>query len=339
MIKVALIIGGKSAEHEVSIMTSREIIKAIDKERFEVTIFAIDKKGNWNQIDFLSDDVKSFEDFGSEVHISGEIFEKLQTDMDVAFLLLHGPYGEDGRIQGLFDMIGKPYVGANLLSSAMCMDKAITKVVLENAGINQTKYKVLSKYEQVDMEMLKLYFKLPVFIKPANMGSSVGISKVKQWDEFEKFASLAHEYDSKIIVEQGIDARELECAVLGNDKLVVSRVGEIIPSHEFYDYEAKYFDGGASRMVIPADIDKEAMETIRQMAKEAYRALDVEGMCRIDFFMDKGNGEIFLNELNTIPGFTPFSMYPNLIMDQGMTYSEILERLIELALERKASEQ
>jgi D-alanine-D-alanine ligase len=337
MIRVGLVFGGRSAEHEVSIMTAKEIYKAIDKDKFTLKLFGIDKDGYWEQMDNIPTNMLSIDNFLSredKMFIKPNIVKTIQTEIDVVFILLHGPYGEDGKIQGFFDMIGKPYVGADLISSALCMDKGYTKLILDHYDIPQVPYKIISKYDSYDIKSIKEKFSLPVFIKPANMGSSVGITKVKDWDKLINAIEEAHKFDTKVIIEQGIEAREIECAILGNEEMIVSHTGEIIPSHEFYDYEAKYFDDGKSKLIIPAPIDTKYDEKIRTYAISATRALGVEGMARIDFFLQKDTNNIYLNELNSIPGFTPFSMYPNLLMEEGYSYTSLLTKLVELAIEK-----
>ena len=249
-IEVALIFGGQSEEHEVSVMTAREIVKAIDKDKYSISLFGIDREGYWKAVDNIADDLKTLEVENKEIRIPGSIIETLQKDIDIVFPLLHGPYGEDGRIQGIFEMINIPYAGCNLMSSALCMDKDYTKKILTIIGISVTESITIFKNKEYDIDAIAEKIGFPMFIKPANLGSSIGISKVKVKEDLNKAIEFAFKYDSKVIVEEGIDAREIECAVLGNSNPMVSTAGEIVPSHEFYDYEAKYFDDGKSKICL-----------------------------------------------------------------------------------------
>jgi D-alanine-D-alanine ligase len=331
-IRVALIFGGQSEEHAVSIMTAREIMKAIDREKYEVTLFGIDRSGFWQKMMDIPEDLKALAFDHSGDKLPSEVLSGLQRDIDIVFPLLHGPYGEDGRIQGLFDMMGLPYAGCDLMASALCMDKDYTKKILKRIGIPVTASFTYREYETIDVDEIIKCLGLPIFVKPVNLGSSVGITKAKTREELSSAITLAFKYDGKVIIEEAINARELECAVLGNNDPEVSPVGEIIPSHEFYDYEAKYFDGGQSKLLIPADIDKETRGTIRTFARKAYQELGCKGLSRIDFFMEKETGEIYLNEINTMPGFTPFSMYPQLWKHGGIDYADLIDRLIMLGM-------
>lgn len=332
-INIALIFGGQSEEHEISVMTAREIVKAIDKDKYSISLFGIDREGYWKAVDTIEDDLKTLEIEHKEVRISGSVIEILQKDIDVVFPLLHGPFGEDGRIQGLFDMINIPYVGCNLISSALCMDKDYTKKILSIIGIAVTKSITIFKNREYDLDVIAKKLGFPMFVKPANLGSSVGISKVKIKEDLLSSIESAFKYDSKVIVEEGIDAREIECAVLGNTNPIVSTVGEIVPSHEFYDYEAKYFDDGKSKLIIPADLTVEIKQKIQEYAKSAYIELGCRGLSRVDFFLERGTNKIYLNEINTMPGFTPFSMYPLLWKDSGIQYADLIDRLIQFGIE------
>lgn len=330
---VALCFGGQSEEHEVSIMTAREIIRAIDTAKYDIHLFGIDRAGYWRMIPSLPDNLKTLVFDHSGPRIPSDVMDALQNGMDVAFPLLHGPYGEDGRIQGLFDMIGLPYAGCNLMASALCMDKDYTKKLLNRIGVPVTASTTLHRKRPYDLEAIAGTLGFPIFVKPVNLGSSVGISKVKSMDELEAAIQTAFGYDSKVIVEEGIDAREIECAVMGNEDPIVSFPGEIIPSHEFYDYESKYFDDGKSRLIIPAELPGDMVERIRTYARQAYIELGCTGLSRIDFFVEKSSGTIYLNEINTMPGFTPFSMYPQLMGHVGIEYADLIDRLIRFGLE------
>lgn len=345
--RVGVLMGGKSDEHDVSIMSAVSVMKHLDKTKFSIVPMGISRKGYWIDLN------ESWEALG-EAFFDETTLEKLivnadpkstQTalqgltrDIDVVFPVLHGPFGEDGTIQGLCEMLDVPYVGAKVTASALCMDKSHAKRILRDSGIPVVPWFDLYRsdyqgdepafYEKIEGEL-----RYPLFIKPANLGSSVGISKVKDRGELAKAIDLAFSFDRKILIEQGIACRELECAILGNEIPQASCVGEIVPAHEFYDYEAKYFCDGQSKTLIPAQIDEETSRIIRAYAVRAYQILGVFGLSRVDFFLDKESGEILLNEINTMPGFTKFSMYPMLWAESGLPYRELLERLIVLALE------
>ena len=359
---VAVVFGGRSGEHEVSLMSATSVMRAIDKEKYNVIPLGITKDGSWMLYDGPIEKIESGEWEGisnkllrdnpkgsvfSVVPMGGEkdvvtaegIPPNLAEKIDVIFPVLHGPYGEDGTIQGLLEMADIPYVGAGVLASAVGMDKAYAKKIFEYAGLPVGKYMVvmrrkLREDQDFYIRLVEENFTYPVFVKPSNLGSSVGISKARNREELIKALQLAAQHDRKILVEEFINGRELECAVLGNDEPLPSVVGEIIPSHEFYDYEAKYFDDGKSTMVIPADIPEEKAAEIRNMAVKAYMAIDAAGLSRVDFFMERETMKIYINEINTMPGFTKFSMYPLLWAATGLPYHKLIDRLIELAMER-----
>ncbi len=348
-IKVGIIFGGRSGEHDVSIMSATSVMKAINKEKYEVYPVGITREGAWCYFKHVHQEINNdyFEDVDFAALLNqaeGDDYESvmmlLKRGLDVAFPVLHGPYGEDGTIQGMFEMIDLPYVGAGIAASVLCMDKVFAKRLLSLENIDQVPYQAFNAYsykanqEKIidDINQTLVY---PVFVKPANMGSSVGISKANNTDELVEAIEEAFKHDEKVLVEQGIDCREVECAVLGSDSAKASVVGEIIPSHDFYDYEAKYFDDGNSKMVIPAAVDENVSETIRMTALAAYKALDVSGLARVDFFVEKVSNRVYLNELNTMPGFTPFSMYALLWQHSGLAYTDLIDELIGLALEDK----
>ncbi|WP_432662530.1 D-alanine--D-alanine ligase [Wukongibacter baidiensis] len=360
-INVGVIFGGKSAEHEVSLMSATSIINAIDKDKYNVVPIGITKEGGWmiysgpieqiengewegisNKLlrDKPKENVFSIIPVGKKEHDLQEVVPTgLANKIDVVFPALHGPYGEDGTIQGLLEMADIPYVGAGVLASSLCMDKAYSKKLFELEGLNVVEYVVvlrnkLKKHMDEYVASIEERFEYPIFIKPANLGSSVGITKAHDRDELIKGLDEAAKYDKKILVERSIEGREIECAVLGNDDPIPSVVGEIVPSHEFYDYEAKYFDDGKSKLIIPADIPKNISDEVRQMAIVAYKALGCTGLSRVDFFLEKETNKIYINEINTMPGFTKFSMYPLLWQETGLPYDELIEKLVELALER-----
>ena len=332
-IRVALIFGGQSEEHEVSIMTAREIVKAIDKEKYSISLFGIDRDGYWKSLSKLDQNIESLQFEHKNPRIPGDVIELLQNEIEIAFPLLHGPFGEDGRIQGLFEMINVKYAGCDLISSALCMDKDYSKKLLTKIGIPMTPSVTIFRDEKYEINDIIGQLGYPMFIKPVNLGSSVGISKAKNDAEFLKAIEKAFKYDSKVIIEMGIDAREIECAVLGNKSLIVSTPGEILPSHEFYDYEAKYFDDGKSQLIIPAEINEKTKREIQEYAIKAYKELGCSGLSRVDFFIDKKTNDIYMNEINTMPGFTPFSMYPLLLKSSGIDYADLIDRLIQLGLE------
>ena len=360
-VNVGVIFGGKSAEHEVSLMSATSIIRAIDKEKYNVVPIGITKEGSWmiyngpiEEIEngkwegisnkLLTDKPKenafSIIPVGKkECDVSTVIPPGLSKKIDVVFPVLHGPYGEDGTIQGLLEMADIPYVGAGVLSSSLCMDKVFAKKLFELEGLNVVEYFVVLRSKlktNIDyyIAMIEKQFHYPVFIKPANLGSSVGITKAHDREELVSGLEEAAKYDRKILVERGVPCREIECAVLGNEDPQASVVGEIIPSHEFYDYEAKYFDDGKSRLIIPAHLPDDKSDEVRQMAVTAYKALDCSGLSRVDFFLEKETNKVYINEINTMPGFTKFSMYPLLWQETGLPYDKLIDKLIQLALER-----
>ena len=310
-LKVAILFGGKSGEHEVSLVSAESVIKNLDKDKYDVLPIKITKEG------------KGLIDYN---------FEKI----DVVFPVLHGPFGEDGTVQGFLELAGLPYVGCGVLGSSVCMDKVMQKKVIESEDIKQTPYiwfwsKDWQARKNEILDEISLAY--PVFIKPANLGSSLGISKANNREELVQSAEEALQYDRKIIIEQGIkNPREIEVAVIGNQNPHSSVPGEIISSNEFYDYDAKYIDG-KSNTKVQADLTKEKTKQIQEMSTKAYKILNCEGMARVDFLLDE-EGEVYLNELNTIPGFTSISMYPKLWEATGVSYPKLLDKLIELAIER-----
>lgn len=348
-LNVAVVFGGKSGEHEVSLMSATNVVKAMDREKYNIYMIGITKQGKWmaynGEVDKIADG--SWEKEAAEMDreetinlLFSDIFNgKAEKSIDVVFPVLHGPNGEDGTIQGLFEMLDVPYVSCGVMASALGMDKGVSKQLFRDAGLAVGEYMVLLKTDiEKDIEsvtrMVEDKFKYPVFIKPVNMGSSVGITKAHNTGELTVGLEAACKYDRKVIIEENINGREFECAVLGNNDPVASGIGEIIPSREFYDYEAKYFDDGKSVLIIPAELPESKIQEIREAAVKAFKALDCCGMSRVDFFMEKETGKIYINELNTIPGFTKISMYPKLWDAAGLSYSKLIGRLIELAVER-----
>ncbi|MCK4259005.1 MAG: D-alanine--D-alanine ligase [Halanaerobiales bacterium] len=351
---LVLLFGGRSSEHEVSIMSGNSIFQAIDKDKYEVYPVAITKDGRWLSPKISTQvlkDGKIIDASAAESEQIALVFEPGQSNLvgikgdlsvkikiDLVFPILHGPFGEDGTLQGLLEMAGLPYVGAGVTASAVGMDKAIMKDLFAVKGLPQAKYSVVTRHAlETDLEKvidkLEETFEYPCFVKPANLGSSVGISKVHNREEMPEALKKAAEHDRKMIVEEFVDARELEVSVLGNDIYEASIAGEIIPSKEFYDYEAKYLSDD-SRLLIPAPLNEEKMGEIRKLAIQAYQAIDCQGFARVDFFMEQHSEKIMVNEINTLPGFTRISMYPKLWEASGFSYPKLVDRLIELALER-----
>nr|WP_237659071.1 D-alanine--D-alanine ligase family protein [Tepidanaerobacter sp. GT38] len=350
-IKVGVIFGGQSGEHEVSLMSSVSVMKVMDKTKYDIIPIGITKEGNWKL--FLGDISKiengSWEqeavpalispDPASKCIITLKDGKETRYYLDVVFPVLHGPRGEDGTVQSIFEMMNIPYVSCGVASSAICMDKVFSKKILQQSNLPVVDYKVYYKKElQTNLTEIisevEVSLGYPCFVKPANLGSSVGISKAKSREELKAALLLAAEYDTKILVEKFIDAREIECSVLGNDAPRASLPGEIIPSREFYDYAAKYLDGDKSKLLLPAPLSQKDIATIQQLAIEAFKALGCSGMARVDFLMSKVSGKIYINELNTIPGFTKISMYPKMWEISGLSYGALIDELIQLAIER-----
>ena len=354
-IRVGLIFGGRSGEHEVSLASAVSVYNALDKSRYEVTLIAIDKDGRWllpNVTHLLAQAenpmlVKLSKTSGSYSLVPYPSQNQMVAvdsppapsfQVDVMLPILHGTYGEDGTIQGLLELAQIPYAGSGVLGSAIGMDKDVSNRLLMAAGIATVPTLCIRKNDYVaDPEALRAKvinkFRFPFFVKPANAGSSVGVHKVKSAEQLPAALEDAFSFDLKVLVQEGISARELEVAVLGNDQPKASVVGEIIPRHEFYSYEAKYIDENGADLAIPAtDVPKPVMEQARTWACEAFKVLECRGMARVDFFLDRVTKKLYLNEINTIPGFTKISMYPKLWEASGIGYSELLDELIKLAL-------
>jgi len=330
--RIGLIFGGKSSEHEVSLMSAASVLKAIDKEKYEVVQIAISKTGSWYLCDAEPDEIEKGAWARTAMPFS---VGDLQSRIDFALPILHGAFGEDGTIQGLFEMLDIPYAGCGVLASAACMDKIVAKALFEKAGIPTCKYLSLDaeKAKSLDKDLIAEELGYPVFVKPANAGSSVGISKVKNEAELDKAIELAAQNDRRIIIEEEIVGRELEIGMIGNADLTASAIGEIVAANEFYDYESKY-QNSETRLSIPAELTKDQRRKLEALAKKAYKACDCAGFARCDFFMDNESGEILINEINTIPGFTNFSMVPLLFAEAGIPYSELIEKIIDLGYER-----
>ena len=349
MKKLGVIFGGKSTEHDVSIVSGLSVIKNLDKKKYEITPIYMSKDGEW----FLyTKDINKIEpvEVGEQLTELQKIhnpFEVLK-GLDVVFPVLHGLYGEDGTIQGMLELLNIPYVGCKVLGSSLCMDKAYAKMLLEKAGINQADFIYIkaekNNYTYIDEKFNFSYdvniddicekiinkLGLPVFVKPSNSGSSVGITKVSEKEKLQEAILNAAQYDEKILIEKGINAREMECSIIGSYKPQSSCVGEVIPAEEFYSFNAKYHNS-ASRTIIPAQIDEKLSNEIRKMSIKAYETLDCKGLARIDFLVDKNTNKPYLSEINTMPGFTSISMYPQLWEKCGKPYSKLLDELIENA--------
>ncbi len=336
MIKIGIIFGGRSGEHEVSLVSASNVIKALDPERYEVHLIGITKDGKWV---FGEDSLEALKKGEADGLAEGDVMGRLR-ELDVVFPVLHGPYGEDGTIQGLFEITGVPYVGCGVMASSVAMDKLMTKAVWDQAGLPQVPFTAVMRRDWEsfpDLEAAMEGLEYPVFVKPANMGSSVGISKAKDEEGLKAAIDLAMKFDRKVVVEQGMDIREIEVAVLGNDDPEVAEIGEILVGGEFYDFNDKYVDGKSSTDV-PADLTPEQKEQARDIAVAAYKALDSAGMSRVDLFLTE-DGKFYLNEINTIPGFTSISMYPQMWDASGLPYSKLIDRLVELAFERHGDKE
>ena len=352
-LRVGVIFGGRSGEHEVSLRSAESVINAMDKSRYEIVPIAINKQGRWlvsgDATALLPQAVMSSTNH-EQVAIIGDPTRQGLTrldqgrralssePLDVVFPVLHGTYGEDGTIQGLLEMAGVPYVGAGVLASATGMDKVIMKQLFERAGLTLINYEwfLRSGWEENHDAVIKRVKKslgFPMFVKPANLGSSVGISKARNTKELREAIDDAARYDRKLVVERAVEGREIEVSVLGNEHPTASLPGEIIAGHEFYDYEDKYIDT-ASRTEVPAKLPKKIVERIQRDAIRAFQAIDGSGLARVDFFVERGSGRVIVNEVNTMPGFTSISMYTKLWEASGISYSELIDRLIQLALER-----
>jgi D-alanine-D-alanine ligase len=313
--RVGVVYGGRTGEHEISLRSAKSVIEALDAEKYKVLHYVISKEGKWSPRPILP------EPGGNP-------------EVDVVFPVLHGTFGEDGTVQGLLELANLPYVGAGVLASSISMDKEMMKRVAKERGLPVVEYYVVPSAS--DAVCGDLGF--PVFVKPANLGSSVGISKARNCEELKTALELAHTYDRKVIVERGITGRELECAVLGNEDPIAAPPCEILPSREFYDYDDKYLLN-AAQTVIPADLSPEQTAEMQRLAVECYRAVECEGMARVDFLLEAATGKLYINEINTIPGFTSISMYPKMWEYSGLPMPKLLDRLIDLAFERHARRQ
>ena len=331
-IRVGILFGGRSTEHEVSIRSAKNVIDVIDRKKFAPILIGIDKQGTW----LTEAESKILLSTGKSPKKKQDLMPKLDLKkIDVVFPVLHGSFGEDGTMQGFLKLVGKPYVGPSLLGSGMGMDKDVTKRILREAGIGVSGGVVVEKHEMqsISFNKIKKQFGLPLFVKPANAGSSVGVSKVKNEKEFAAALETAFKFDAKVLIEEAIVAREIEVAVLGNEFPEAATPGEIIPGEEFYSYADKYASESKSMAQIPAAIPKKDLEKIRKIAVLAYKALELEGMTRVDFFY-KQDGSLLINEVNTIPGFTSISMYPKMWEVSGLSFTDLVTKLLEFAIAR-----
>lgn len=372
--RIAVIFGGQSSEHEVSRVSAESVLRNIDRDKYDVEMLGITRDGRWlsydgpleligtggwQQLAEASAELRSgsrellkdgscgntadtsLSDAGSSARgiLKAAGAEKEGKKIDVMFPVLHGCNGEDGTIQGLFELAGIPYVGCGVLGSAVGMDKGYAKIIFEKEGLPQGKYLVFTR-RQINQDTGSIVSQVenlltyPCFVKPSNAGSSVGVSKAHDKEELVEALNFAVRYDRRVLVEEFIDGKEIECAVLGNDEPVASTVGEVVPCNEFYDYEAKYQSGDSSTVIIPARLPDDTIRKIREYAVRAFKALDLAGLSRVDFFVHKDTGEIYINEVNTLPGFTSISMYPKLWEASGLPYGKLIEKLIDLAVER-----
>ena len=350
--RVGIVLGGRSAEHAISLLSAKSVIEAINKDKYEVVLLGISKAGEW----FFYDDLahclldahsakrvrmqESHHPVALVAQPGASPLVRLEPHainhpVDVIFPLVHGPYGEDGTIQGLLKLANVPFVGAGVLGSAVAMDKDVMKRLLKDAGIPIAPFLILNAHNAMDttFEEIVETVGLPFFVKPANLGSSIGVSKVNGIDDFDEKIAFAFRFDRKIIVETFIEGRELECSVLGNDHPIASVVGELIPQHEFYSHEAKYLDDKGALLQIPAQVDSETVQGMQKIACDTYHTLGCDGFTRVDFFMKK-NGELYINEVNTLPGFTKISMYPKMWETSGLKYSDLISELIDLAFKK-----
>jgi len=354
-IRIGIIFGGRSGEHEVSFCSASSIIKAINKDKYTVVPIGITKEGRWispqdSELALQSGKIEGkstvilLNDPSGNALIRTDNNQRLDKSftlerVDVIFPVLHGPYGEDGTVQGLLELANIPYVGAGVAASAISMDKDLMKIIFQQKGLPILKWLTIKRKEwQKDKEkilsLIQNVFEYPLFVKPTNLGSSVGITKVHEKEELEGAIDLASSYDRKILIEEGLEeVREIECGVLGNDEPRASVVGEVRPAGEFYDYDSKYIDKG-TQLIVPADLPDGVSQEVQEIALRAFKAVDGAGMARVDFFVSKKENKIYLSEINTIPGFTSVSMYPRLWEASGISYPDLIDRLIQLALER-----
>lgn len=337
-ITVAVLFGGRSAEHEVSVRSARTVVSALDPQKYDVKLIGIDRRGKWlldtPASQLLAADQVSATDINATALAASSLLEQSLGKIDVIFPVLHGPYGEDGTIQGLAKLANIPCVGAGVLGSAIGMDKDVMKRLLKEAGITVAKCRTVrfSEKSKLSFDEIKNELGMPVFIKPANMGSSVGVNKASTEQEFTAAVEAAFQYDRKIIIEEAIVGREIECSVLGNDEPKASLPGEVVSNDDFYTYDSKYSSNSSSEIKIPAELTEQQIQEIQEIAVKAYTVLECRGMARADFFLAT-NGQWYLNEINTIPGFTSISMYPKMWEASGLPLNQLVDTLIALAIE------
>jgi D-alanine-D-alanine ligase len=347
-LRVGIIFGGRSGEHEVSVMSARGILKALDPARFEPVLVGIDRQGSWQLVEpralLAQGGADQVVGEGALARVSEAAIERREPadlrsrfGVDVFFPIVHGTQGEDGALQGLLEMAGAPYVGCGVLGSAVGMDKDVAKRLLRDAGLPIVEFVVARKGSPALAGLEQRVAKelgYPCFVKPANLGSSVGVTKVASASELPAALEQAFRYDRKLVIERAIAAREIETAVLGLAQPEVSLPGEIVPRHEFYSYEAKYLDPNGAELIVPAPISEEQTREVQRLSLRAFEVLELEGLARVDFFLDRNTGEWFVNEVNTLPGFTEVSMYARMWQHSGLTYRDLVTKLIELALAR-----
>jgi len=343
--KIGIIFGGRSSEHEISVMSAAAVIGSLDRDKYEPVPFFIDKEGAWYFVEASLDGISDLTDprIANMASVSRRVtISDFDEMIDCAFPLLHGPYGEDGTIQGLFEMLGKPYAGCGVVAAAISMDKIFSKEAWLQAKLPIGDFTFTTRYAceggvegglAEEAARIEREIPYPIFIKPANMGSSLGVSKVTDRAGIEKAVKTAFKYDKRVIAERNINGRELEIGLLGNGPVDISAIGEILPDGVYYDYDSKYRSGG-TKLIIPADIPDSVRSEIEELAVIAYRALDGEGFARIDLFYDENQGRVYLSEMNAIPGFTQYSMFPLLWQEKGVGFRELVERIIELGYER-----
>lgn len=354
-VRVAVIFGGQSAEHDVSLRSAQTVINALDPDRYEVIPIGVTREGRWLTSGDPFRQLSATSPFYALPGVTPDAEERdpatldqalapttlpsgLDEEVDVVFPVLHGPMGEDGTLQGMLELTGLAYVGSGVLGSAVAMDKAIARTILTEAGLPQVQWRLVRRKEWEQnpgllIEWVADRFGFPCFVKPSNMGSSVGVTKAHDAAELREAFSLAAHFDRRIIIEEAVDARELEVSVLGNDEPIASIAGEVESINEFYDYDAKYVDEG-SKLIIPAELEGKTMVYLQELAIDAFRALDLAGLARVDFFLERETDHIYINEVNTLPGFTSISMFPMLWEASGIPLGELTDRLIALALER-----
>ena len=342
-IRIGVVFGGRSGEHEISLRSAESVLRALDSTKYDVVPIGITHEGRWlssGESRLLAAPMETIEttlQHGESLVMAPE--PGTSGKLDVVFPVLHGTYGEDGTIQGLLELADVPYVGAGVLGSAVGMDKDVMKRLLRDAGLPIVEYWVARKPEiKSFVQTYSATLPYPLFVKPANLGSSVGISKVHDAGELPGALAAAAEFDRKLVIERGVDAREIEFAILGNDEPIASVPGEIIPAREFYDYQAKYVDDD-SRLLIPAPISEEQGRTARDLAIRAFQVLECSGMARVDLFLERSTGKFYVNEINTLPGFTSISMYPKMWEASGIPYPELIDRLVQLAIDRHAEKK